>query len=76
MGMELNDAQWQALTDQVGELAAQVGELARRHQVSDAVIEAERARAVAEDRASRPASRRPASRRGRGHLRPVGDGAS
>jgi hypothetical protein len=59
---------FRALTDQVAELAAQVAGLARRNAIDDAVIEAERARAVAEDRAARP--------RRRGHLRPVGDDAS
>jgi hypothetical protein len=66
--VNVDTSAFQALTDQVAELAAQVAELARRNTINDAIIEEERARAVAEDRAARP--------RRHGHLRPVGDDAS
>ena len=52
------EGELRALRAEVAELAAQVGSLARRAAIEDAIIEAERERAVDEYRASRPPARR------------------
>jgi hypothetical protein len=57
--VNVDTGEFRALRAEVAGLAAQVAEMARRDAINEAVIEAERARAVDEYRASRPPARRP-----------------